>query len=306
MTTKTGCFRTGFGCLRTRPTERWRRRRILPRGTSGCSQYDALGNLLSVGLPNGDLVEYLVDGMGRRVGKKKNGVLLKQWVYRDALKPVAELDANGNLVAEFVYASKGHVPDYVVRGGTTYRVLADQLGTARYAVNVADSSDVPYQADYSSFGEVSGIGLDWMPFGFAGGQFDVESNLVRFGMRDCLPEAGRWTAKDAIRFNGGDANLMIYALQDPVNLLIRSAPARGTSQNALPKGTVGPNAGMPNAKLRVKTGESFAARISRLRVARLFRTRRTTMPIHPQTREAIPKRGLLGQRQRGSAISGGS
>ena len=40
--------------------------------------YDALGNLLSVGLPNGDLVEYLVDGMGRRVGKKKNGVLLKQ------------------------------------------------------------------------------------------------------------------------------------------------------------------------------------------------------------------------------------
>src|SRR6266511_2756280 len=27
------------------------------------------GNLLAVGLPNGDLVEYLVDGMGRRVGK---------------------------------------------------------------------------------------------------------------------------------------------------------------------------------------------------------------------------------------------
>ena len=37
--------------------------------------YDALGNLLSVGLPDGDLVDYLVDGMGRRVGKKKNGVL---------------------------------------------------------------------------------------------------------------------------------------------------------------------------------------------------------------------------------------
>jgi YD repeat-containing protein len=37
-------------------------------------QYDALGNLLGVWLPNGDVVEYLVDGLGRRVGKKLNGV----------------------------------------------------------------------------------------------------------------------------------------------------------------------------------------------------------------------------------------
>jgi hypothetical protein len=36
-----------------------------------------LGNLLTVGLPNGDLVEYLVDGVGRRVGKKKNGAWLR-------------------------------------------------------------------------------------------------------------------------------------------------------------------------------------------------------------------------------------
>lgn len=58
-------------------------------------QYDAVGNLLTVGLPQGDLITYLVDGMGRRVGKKKNGVLLKQWIYRDALKPAVELDGSG-------------------------------------------------------------------------------------------------------------------------------------------------------------------------------------------------------------------
>lgn len=56
-------------------------------GEAWLFQYDALGNLLNVGLPNGDLIEYLVDGMGRRVGKKKNGVLIKQWLYRDALNP---------------------------------------------------------------------------------------------------------------------------------------------------------------------------------------------------------------------------
>jgi hypothetical protein len=57
-----------------------------------------LGNLLSVRLPNGDLVDYLVDGVGRRVGKKRNGALIKQWIYRDALKPMAELDAVSRII----------------------------------------------------------------------------------------------------------------------------------------------------------------------------------------------------------------
>jgi uncharacterized protein RhaS with RHS repeats len=32
-------------------------------------------------------------------------------------------------------------------------------------------------------------------------------------------ETGRWTAKDPIRFSGGDTNLYGYVLQDPVNLI---------------------------------------------------------------------------------------
>jgi RHS repeat-associated protein len=180
-------------------------------------QYDALGNLLSVGLPNGDLVEYLVDGLGRRVGKKKNGVLLKQWIYRDALKPVAELDGSGALVAEFVYGSKGVVPDYVRRGGNTYRVISDHLGSPRYVLNVANSADAPFRADYSSFGDVTGMGLSWMPFGFAGGHYDADSGLVRFGVRDYAGGVGRWISKDPIRFLGG-RNMFLYSMGDPVNL----------------------------------------------------------------------------------------
>ncbi len=177
-------------------------------------QYDALGNLLTVGLPNGDLIDYLVDGMGRRVGKKKNGVLLKQWIYRDDLKPVAELDGAGNLVSEFVYGAKGNVPDYVRRGGATYRVISDQLGSPRYAVNVANSTDVPFAASYTSFGVATGTGLDWMPFGFAGGQFDGDTGLLRFGARDADPASGRWLAKDPLQL-AGDVNLYRYP-DDPI------------------------------------------------------------------------------------------
>jgi RHS repeat-associated protein len=186
-------------------------------GEAWLFQYDALGNLLTVALPNGDLVEYLVDGMGRRVGKKKNGVLLRQWIYRDALKPVAELDGPGNLVAEFVYGSKTNVPDYVRRGGATYRVISDQLGSPRYVVNVANASDVPFTASYTSFGVVTGNGFDWMPFGFAGGIYDAAGGLVRFGARDYAPLLGRWLAKDPSGIAIGGANQYSYTDEDPIN-----------------------------------------------------------------------------------------
>ncbi len=41
---------------------------------------------------------------------------------------------------------------------------------------------------------------------------------MRFGERDYDPETGRFTAKDPLRFDGGDTNLYGYALADPVNL----------------------------------------------------------------------------------------
>ncbi|MBV8452786.1 MAG: hypothetical protein JOZ29_11000, partial [Deltaproteobacteria bacterium] len=35
--------------------------------------------------------------------------------------------------------------------------------------------------------------------------------------RDYYPVAGRWTAKDPLRFAGGDTNFYSYALNDPLN-----------------------------------------------------------------------------------------
>jgi RHS repeat-associated protein len=111
------------------------------------------------------------------------------------------------------------VPDYVIRGGSTYRVLTDQLGSPRMAVNVANSSDVPFRADYSSFGVqtmVSGA-ADWMPFGFAAGMGDADTGLVRFGARDYDSSVGRWLNKDPIRFHGDGANMYVYVDNEPVN-----------------------------------------------------------------------------------------
>jgi RHS repeat-associated protein len=55
------------------------------------------------------------------------------------------------------------------------------------------------------------------PFGFAGGIYDVDTGLVRFGARDYDPVIGRWTSKDPIRFGGHQSNLYVYVNNDPVN-----------------------------------------------------------------------------------------
>ena len=59
------------------------------------------------------------------------------------------------------------------------------------------------------------------PFGFAGGLYEPDTELVRFGARDYDTRTGRWTSKYPIRVAGGDANLYGYVLGDPVNLVDR-------------------------------------------------------------------------------------
>jgi len=177
--------------------------------------YDVRGNLLRVDLPNGDVIEYLVDGQDRRVGKKKNGVLEKQWLYRNGLNVVAELDGIGNLVSRFVYAAKSNAPEYVVRGGVTYRIASDHLGSPRAVIDVA-SGTVVWRADYDAWGmRTVMLGAeDFLPMGFAGGLYDAETALTRFGARDYDGLTGRWTEKDPL--SQLQTSLYGYSNSDPI------------------------------------------------------------------------------------------
>ncbi|NJN52668.1 MAG: RHS repeat protein, partial [Gammaproteobacteria bacterium] len=101
--------------------------------------YDALGNLTRVELPTGTVIGYLLDAMNRRIGKTVNDTLVRAWLYQGQLTPVAELDGAGNVVSRFVYATGVNVPDYLVRGDSTYRIIRDHLGSVRLVVNVASA-----------------------------------------------------------------------------------------------------------------------------------------------------------------------
>ncbi|MBK6782267.1 MAG: hypothetical protein IPG75_22475 [Gemmatimonadetes bacterium] len=72
-----------------------------------------------------------MDGQGRRIGKKVNGVLVQGWLWQGQLAPVAELDGSGQVVSRFVYGTRVNVPDYMERGGETYRLVTNHLGERR-------------------------------------------------------------------------------------------------------------------------------------------------------------------------------
>ena len=105
----------------------------------------------------------------------------------------------------------------VLTDGTVYRLITDHLGSVRLVVNAA-TGEVVQRMNYDAFGRVlNDTNPGFQPFGFAGGLYDDDTGFVRFGARDYDAYAGRWTAKDPIGFDGGDANLYGYALGDPVN-----------------------------------------------------------------------------------------
>jgi RHS repeat-associated protein len=178
--------------------------------------YDALGNLLSVTLPDERQIRYQVDGRGRRVGKQVDGAQLRGFLYRDQLRIAAELDGTGQIVSQFVYIGTNHSPDALRRGGVTYRLLKDQLGSVRLVVNVT-TGQVVQALEYDEFGVVlTDTNPGFQPFGFAGGIYDGDTGLVRFGSRDYDPLTGRWTAKDPSGPSGG-VNLYAYVGNNPVS-----------------------------------------------------------------------------------------
>jgi RHS repeat-associated protein len=121
------------------------------------------------------------------------------------------------VVSRFVYATQVNVPDYIEKGGETYRLILDHLGSVRLVVDISNDS-VVQRLDYDEFGVVTtNTNPGFQPFGYAGGLYDEETGLVRFGARDYDAETGRWTVKDPLGFGGESSNVYAYLLGDPIN-----------------------------------------------------------------------------------------
>ena len=181
-------------------------------------------------MPSGTVIDYLIDSYNPQIGKRVDGVLQQVWLYKDALNPISELDGSGNVVSRFIYASRANIPDYMIKNGIAYRIVSDHLGSPRLVINSADGA-VVQAIEYDEWGNVlSDTNPGFTPFGFAGGLYDADTQLIRFGARDYDPKTARWTSKDPIDFDGDGTNLYGYTSNDPINFVDPNGLAKGGKQ----------------------------------------------------------------------------
>jgi len=194
--------------------------RTTPTGTTH-NTWNALAELTDVSLPDGTAIHYIYDGMGRRVGQEKNGLLVAGYLYAGN-RIVAKTGASGAVTERFVYGTKPNVPSYMIKYNTDgtksrYRIVSDQVGSVKEVID-ASSGAVVQQIVYDVWGNIkSDTRPGFQPFAFAGGLYDADTKLDHFGARDYDPATGRWISRDPIFFAGGDPNLYRYVVDNPVS-----------------------------------------------------------------------------------------
>lgn len=181
-------------------------------------EYDVFGSLKKMTLPDGKTIEYKIDGMNRRVKKIVNGVAAEYYLWYDQTHLAYILDANKVVKLAYYYGSDSSSPSLVVKGNTTYKTVADPgLGSIRFVIEPV-SRQIVQEIEYDEYGNIlNNTNPEFQPVLYAGGLYDSDTKLIRFGARDYDPTIGRWTTKDPIGFAGGDTNLYAYVGGNPMS-----------------------------------------------------------------------------------------
>nr|WP_089275328.1 RHS repeat-associated core domain-containing protein [Humidesulfovibrio mexicanus] len=176
--------------------------------------YEPGGLLMGVDLPDGRRIDYAYDADGLRREKRINGRLVEAYRWLDPLRLSEFHDEREWWRLAYL---EGRTPVGVTNGDDSYLLLCDQVGTP-LALATTDGH-VVQTMQYDSFGNLLQVRGDVvrLPIGFAGGLFDADTGLTRFGWRDYDADTGRFTALDPMGAKGGDSDWYGYCVDDPVN-----------------------------------------------------------------------------------------
>ena len=179
--------------------------------------YGTMGELLVVITPTQNIT-YEHNANNQRAAKLINNQIVEKYLWANLTTLLAIYDKDDNIKQRFEYADS-RMPVAMMQGADKFYLHYDQVGSLRV---VTDSShSIVKEIVYDTYGNILSDSNEAfkVPFGFAGGLYDTDTKLTRFGYRDYDAYTGKWTAKDPIGFDGGDSNLYGYVLGDPVNFV---------------------------------------------------------------------------------------
>ena len=170
---------------------------------------------------NGVFAEsYAYDALGRRVSTTTLEGTTRH-VYDDGWQVIADLDANGDVVASYVWGDGIDRLLAVKVGGASYYPLTDIQGTVWGYVD--SQNNVVARWQYDAWGNVvdefvSVLELASLRYRFQCREWSAATGLVNFRMRWYDAETGRWLSKDPIGLNGG-LNLYAFCGGSPLDRL---------------------------------------------------------------------------------------
>ncbi|MFD2331652.1 S-layer homology domain-containing protein [Cohnella sp. GCM10020058] len=179
-------------------------------------KYGARGELLTATV-SGVTYNYAYDALGRQTYREDGAGHSIQYFYGEptSLQLVTStVNENGELT-NYLYDQDGLLLG-LERNNVRYYVITDGVGTPQQVLD--GQGKVIKRLKYDSYGALlsdSNPGFA-LPIGYAGGLEDRGTGLVRFGARDLDTLSGRWTARDPILFESGQANLYAYVNNNPV------------------------------------------------------------------------------------------
>lgn len=181
-------------------------------------RYGVRGELLEA-MVGGVTYKYTYDGLGRRVAKEDGEGRATGYVYGNPESPnlLTASIAPGGAVTQYYYNEMGLLIG-METAGSRYYVIADAVGTPGKVLDA--SGAIVKELRYDGFGRLlhdSNPAFE-LVIGYAGGIEDRDTGLVRFGARDYDPLSGRWTARDPLLLESGQANMYAYVNNNPVML----------------------------------------------------------------------------------------
>ena len=220
------------------------------KSTSATTEYifDAENQLIRIDLPDGRVVSYKYDGLGRRIEKNVDGTITRFiYNYDDILY---EYDDTNQIIARYTHGAGIDEPlimdrdinqDGSFESSERFSYQFDGLGNI---IDMTDENGIIQQSyGYGAYGEINcfdsaGNNINVAPalinpYTFTGKQYDAESNLYYFRARYYDPSLGRFISQDPIGFAGQDVNLYRYVYNDPINLIDDNGLAPKWFQTAL-------------------------------------------------------------------------
>ena len=198
-------------------------------------EWYANGMLKKVVRPDGKLVEFRYDPLGRRMEKQYNGritrfvwdgnVPLHEWTYPAQQRPFVTIDELGDIsldhpepvptetLATWVFEEDTFTPAAKIINGKQFSIITDYLGTPCEAYD--EAGEKVWACELDIYGKVRKLEGDkeLVPFRYSGQYEDVETGLYYNRFRYYSAEEGVYVSQDPIRLHGGD-NLYAY-VHDP-------------------------------------------------------------------------------------------